>query len=849
LATTRASAIRRGVRITVSPAHRITVELDRGTGYTTVIPPFDFVAAPGQPPLPGSFRFGFAGTTGGATNIHEIRNVVVSTVSPDLNIVKSHTGNFTAGQSGRYTLQVSDAAAAGQTTGPITVTDHVPNGLTAVAASGTGWNCTLAQPTVTCTYAVAALEAGQAAPPITLDVMVGGNAGSSVSNTAQVSTPGDVNLGDNTSTDVATVTRSADLSVTKLTSTAAPNLGETVAFTVQATNGGPSDATAVVVHDPLPAGLELVSAAPAPGTSYDAAAGNWMIGFLPNGATSTLTLTATVVEAVAITNTATVDSPEPDPNTANNSASVALNAPPTADLAVTRIASTTSPAVNKPLTFTITAFNRGPDAATGVSVADSLPAELQFVSATPSAGSYDPPTGTWTIGALATGDSASLTLVSTPSQADTVTKSATIAGDQPDPDGTNNQASVSLMPSNAADLAVFKRTDTTTPKVGQDVTFTITASNTGPADAAGVVVNDALPSGLEFVSAEPSAGSYDPLTGIWMIGGLVANATATLSMNATPTQSGALVNIATISSPQPDPNPANNAGSSQVIASAVADLTLSKSAAAASQVVGQPVVFTITTTDLGPSDATGVVVNDSLPAGLQLVSATVSVGSFDPTSGTWSVGELASGASATLQLAATVSQTGAITNTATVHADQPDPDTSNNTSTATSAATPPQAVVLLDDSASTRQDTPVQIDVVADDAIPPGLGVQVQPGVQPAHGTVVCTPSGTCTYTPNRGYVGADTFTYLVVPSVGAQTSATVSVTVLPLPPTTSPMPNPTPVQFPPAPRSSISPTPTLTATTVVSPPTPVPPKAADDSGITSENTPLALDVVSKPTR
>ena len=52
------------------------------------------------------------------------------------------------------------------------------------------------------------------------------------------------------------------------------------------------------------------------------------------------------------------------------------------------------------ITYTVTVRDAGPSAATGVAVQDLLPAGLTFVSATPSRGSYNSGTGTWTIGNL-----------------------------------------------------------------------------------------------------------------------------------------------------------------------------------------------------------------------------------------------------------------------------------------------------------------------------------------------------------------------------------------------------------------------------------------------------------------
>ena len=95
---------------------------------------------------------------------------------PDLTITKTHTGDFTQGQIGAtYTITVTNAGNA-PTSGPVTVTDTLPAGLTATALSGTGWSCTLA--TLTCTRSDA-LAAGSSFPALTLTVNVAANAGAS----------------------------------------------------------------------------------------------------------------------------------------------------------------------------------------------------------------------------------------------------------------------------------------------------------------------------------------------------------------------------------------------------------------------------------------------------------------------------------------------------------------------------------------------------------------------------------------------------------------------------------------------------------------------------------------------
>ncbi len=111
------------------------------------------------------------------------------------------------------------------------------------------------------------------------------------------------------------------------------------------------------------------------------------------------------------------------------------------------------------------------------------------------------------------------------------------------------------------------------------------------------------------------------------------------------------------------------------------DLAVTKTVDNAFPAKNQTVNFTITVTNNGPTAATGVKVTDSLPGALTFVSATPSQGSW--TAPTWTVGGLVVGGSATLVIAATVTQTTPITNTATVTCDQPDPFQSNNSASVT----------------------------------------------------------------------------------------------------------------------------------------------------------------------
>lgn len=115
----------------------------------------------------------------------------------DMTVTKSHTGDFTVGQTGTYTITVRNSGA-GPSGGTVTVSDNLPAPMTAQSISGTGWTCELA--TVSCTRSDA-LAASTNYPAITLMVNVNSGAGSSVTNQAVVTGGGEINNTNNVAND------------------------------------------------------------------------------------------------------------------------------------------------------------------------------------------------------------------------------------------------------------------------------------------------------------------------------------------------------------------------------------------------------------------------------------------------------------------------------------------------------------------------------------------------------------------------------------------------------------------------------------------------------------------------
>lgn len=176
----------------------------------------------------------------------------------DLAIEKTHSGDFYAGQIGRYTITVRNAGALAP--GTVTVVDSLPTGLSLASANSNGWSCSAQGQTVTCTYG-SGLPAG-GVRSFELYVNVSSTAPSTVTNVATVSHRSDTNVANNTANDPTVIRVVSDLSITKTHSGTfiQGQSGRTYAITVRNVGSSPTSGF-VVVEDYLPGGLTPISMA------------------------------------------------------------------------------------------------------------------------------------------------------------------------------------------------------------------------------------------------------------------------------------------------------------------------------------------------------------------------------------------------------------------------------------------------------------------------------------------------------------------------------------------------------------------------------------------------------------
>ena len=277
---------------------------------------------------------------------------------------------------------------------------------------------------------------------------------------------------------------------------------------------------------------------------------------MTNQASHTLEITATVNATGDFVNVATVTANENDPNTSNNSSSATTNPSPLADVGITKVVDNSTPNVGTDVTFTIVATNNGPSNATGTNVSDVLPSGYTYVSHTVTSGSFN--NGLWTIGNLNNGISETLTITATVNTTGNYTNTAIIDANENDTNTTNTQASASTTPVKLSDLSVAKTVDNITPYVGNNIVFTIVASNNGISDATGVRVDDVLPNGFNYISHTTTTGTYNVTTGVWNIGNIPVGMVHVFTVTAQVNTNNDYTNIAVISGDQVDPNTVDN---------------------------------------------------------------------------------------------------------------------------------------------------------------------------------------------------------------------------------------------------------------------------------------------------
>lgn len=354
-----------------------------------------------------------------------------------------------------------------------------------------------------------------------------------------------------------------------------------------------------------------------------------------------------------------------------------------ADLQLVKLDSPDPVSPGSTITYDILLTNAGPDTSEFVSLEDEVPVGTTFVSfvatdpawtcTTPMVGSGG--TVSCSIDSLAAESSASFTLMVAVDAGVTpgtvITNTATASAETPDPDEGFPSASTTTtvaLPPPTSDVSVTKVDDPDPVTPGTNLVYTITVTNSGPANATSVNLVDPLPPETTFVSLSspgdwtcvtPPVGTNDAvLCSIPSLSPGSAVFTLTVEVGAGTTPGSEIFNTATVSSAD-DVNEGNNNGSASTSVPVPTMLSGTKTVNG-TFMPGSAVTYTVVLTNSGSlpqADNPGAEFTDVLPSTLTLVGASANSGTATATVATNTVtwnGGLAGGASVTLTINATI---------------------------------------------------------------------------------------------------------------------------------------------------------------------------------------------------
>lgn len=628
-------------------------------------------------------------TVSSAANDPDNNNNVASTtttVNPKADLVISKIDEpepVIAGETITYTLTVTNNGPS--PAADVVISDTLPLSLSLQSVSP----ATSTQSGQQLTWNLSSMSVGET-QTFTIVANVGGEVRNSIQNTAAVSSSTfDPAAGNNSDTEITTVNTEIDLSLTKTdTPDPATISGNNIQYTLTISNSGPSDATGVVVTDTLPVGMFYVGEVPdICNNSSGIVTCNF--GNIAKGASAQVIITADQTQAGVFTNTATVGANEPDSNPLNNTDAENTTVNP-ADLSVTKTDSPDPMFVENALTYTLVVENDGPNVADNVVLTDILPSGVRFESATGTGASCTQASGIVTC-TLGNTQPRTVTIVVTPMVPGTITNTASVTSSNPDPDLSDNTTSITTTVNPVADLTIAK-TDFSDPvTAGTSLTYTLTITNNGPSEATNVVITDTLPASVAFASASGFCSSQ-PNNQVRCtyanIASDSAGAPAIITVTVNPAAPNLITNTASVTGNEFDPNTNNNTATITTTVNRLVNLSITKTGSANPVTAGNSLTYTLTVANSGPSQASGVIITDTLPAGVTFAAASSGCANVSNKVICSNLSVASGGAiTASIRVIVAPSTLGTLANVATVTSIEPDSNSANNTVTATTTVT------------------------------------------------------------------------------------------------------------------------------------------------------------------
>ncbi|MHA6484835.1 DUF7507 domain-containing protein [Paenibacillus sp. strain BS8-2] len=612
-----------------------------------------------------------------------LSNVVVIPVSaPNISIIKSSTTtNTTIGDTIPFTIDITNTGIAAISN--VVLLDPTPAGASFVTGSVAinGVPAPSANPEN-------GIALGSLAPGATTTVtynisVVSVPASQSISNVASVSFTSGAFSGSALSNTIVIPVSQPDVTGVKSSSVSNATVGDTINYTVVATNNGNYAGTSILT-DVIPAGTSfvinsvVVGGVPQPGVSPVTGI---PLGLIQPGASVTTSFSVLIDSLPTppqLSNQASIATAFTLPDgrsfsntTTTNTVVVGVRAP---NVSVIKSTTTTATTVGDTIEYTVNVTNDGIAPITDTSFSDPIPAGTTFVagsvtvdgtpipSANPAAGI---PLGTIAPG-ITVPVTFQVTVVSLPTGA-LVSNQAFVSFTSGSLSATSF-SEVITTPVYLPQLGLVKSASSASAVVGDTLVYTTVITNTGNIGAATTFI-DPIPTGAILVPNSvifngASLAGADPAAGI-PLGVLPANSSSTLSFSVVITSQppmGQLTNQATApySYTLPDGRTFNGSASSNAIVTPVSspDVSLVKSSTFTDATVGDVVPYSVSITNNGVTAVTNVSFSDPLPAYTSFVAGSVTVDgtplpNANPSVGI-GIGTIAAGATAIVTFDVTV---------------------------------------------------------------------------------------------------------------------------------------------------------------------------------------------------
>jgi len=618
---------------------------------------------------------------------NQATDVDVLNATPDLTITKTD-GNVTVTTGDLITYTLGYNNVGNQNATGVVISETVPANTTFNSAGSTsGWSCTNgAIAGSVCNFTIGNLSVGTSGSvnfAVTTNATIPAGV-NNITNTATITDDGTNGIDptplNNQATEPTPITATPDIVITKTDGQTTVLPSQTLTYTLTISNVGNQGASGVVITDTLPAGMNYNSSSNAGVASGQTI--TWPTISLAAGAIITRTVTVTLNSNFpsgvnSLTNNAATNDDGTngaDPTPLNNATTDVDTLDAAPDLRITKTDGGATPVPGNNLIYTLNYDNIGNQNATGVVITETVHDDTTFSTTGSSVGwscsngdiagttcSFD--VGNFNVGATGSITFAVLVDNPLPSGVDTITNTVSIADD-----GTNgvdqnpaNNTDDEISSTNAApDLSITKTDNGINTQPGQTVTYEIDYSNTGNQNATGVVITETVPNDTTFSTTGSSVGwscSNGDIAGTtcsFNVGNFNVGATGSITFavlvdNPLPSGVDTITNTVSIADDGTngvDQNLADNQATETTPVIAAPEISITKTDGKTNLDPDELNTYTLTITNNGNQDATGVVITDTLPLSLGYLTSSDS-GVFASPTITWPTITLAAGQTVT----------------------------------------------------------------------------------------------------------------------------------------------------------------------------------------------------------